>query len=227
MMSSAAHGPDLLGQFLRATAASRFQRGAGKIRRVRFMAQAPSDTADLLARCAGSDGAAFRQLYETKSGWLYGIALRITRQPALASDAVHDALLQVWRHSARFDPERGNADAWLVSLVRYRALDIARRQMRETPGLTLPEQTDSDPDALSRLVTSDDSEALRHCLQQIEAPRRSLVLLAFIEGLTQSEVAARVGQPLGTVKSSIRRALLSLRGCIETMSGSSPREQRP
>ena len=191
------------------------------------MTQPASETADLLARCAASDGAAFRLLYERKAPWLYAIALRITRQPALASDAVHDALLQVWRHSARFDPERGSPEAWLVSLVRYRALDIARRQMRETPGLDLPETADTDPDALSRLLTSDDSQSLKHCLQQIEAPRRSLVLLAFIEGLTQSEVAARVGQPLGTVKSSIRRALLSLRNCLDALSGDSPRGQTP
>ena len=110
----------------------------------------------------------------------------------MASDAVHDALLQVWRNSARFDPERGNADAWLISLVRYRALDIARKQIRETPGVDIPDQPDTDPDALSRLVTGTESQALRHCLEQVEAPRRSLVMLAFIEGLTQNEVSARV-----------------------------------
>jgi RNA polymerase sigma-70 factor (ECF subfamily) len=190
------------------------------------MTLVPSDTASLLARCAASDAAAFRKLYDTNSGRLYGIALRITRQPALASDAVHDALLQVWRNSARFDPERGNADGWLISLVRYRALDIARRQARETPGLDIPEQTDTDPDALSRLVTGSESKALRHCLEQVEAPRRSLVLLAFIDGLTQNEVAARVGQPLGTVKSSIRRALLSMRSCLQTMLGGTATERQ-
>ncbi len=216
----------LLGDFLHATAVAPLQRGAGRPRRVIPMALLPSDTASLLARCAASDAAAFRQLYDSNSGRLYGIALRITRQPALASDAVHDALLQVWRNSAQFDPERGNADGWLISLVRYRALDIARRQSRETPGLEIPEQTDTDPDALSRLVTGSESKALRHCLEQVEAPRRALVILAFIEGLTQNEVAARVGQPLGTVKSSIRRALLSMRSCLQTMLGGSAAERQ-
>jgi RNA polymerase sigma-70 factor (ECF subfamily) len=190
------------------------------------MSLVQSDTASLLARCAASDAAAFRQLYDAYSGRLYGIALRITRQPALASDAVHDALLQVWRNSARFDPERGNADGWLISLVRYRALDIARRQTRETPGLEIPEQMDTDPDALSRLVTGSESKALRHCLEQVEAPRRALVMLAFIDGLTQNEVAARVGQPLGTVKSSIRRALLSMRSCLQAMLGGTDTERQ-
>ncbi len=178
-----------------------------------------SETADLLARCAVSDGVAFRRLYELHSARLYGIALRITRQPALASDAVHDAFLQVWRNAARFDPERGNAEGWLISLVRYRALDIARRQVREQPGHEIPEQADTDPDALSQLVAGSNGQALKTCLEQIDAPRRFLVTLSFIEGLTQSQVAERLGQPLGTVKSTIRRALLSLRSCLEQSSG--------
>ena len=178
-----------------------------------------SETADLLARCAASDGVAFRRLYELHSARLYGIALRITRQPALASDAVHDAFLQVWRNAARFDPERGNAEGWLISLARYRALDIARRQVREQPGHEIPEQVDTDPDALSQLVAGSNGQALKTCLEQIDAPRRSLVTLSFIEGLTQSQVAERLGQPLGTVKSTIRRALLSLRNCLERSSG--------
>ncbi len=226
-MAALAFAPNgLLGDFLQATPVFPLQRGAGRPRRVTPMTMIQSDTASLLARCAVSDAVAFRQLYDANAGRLYGIALRITRQPALASDAVHDALLQVWRNSARFDPERGNADGWLISLVRYRALDIARRQSRETPGLEIPEQTDTDPDALSRLVTGSESKALRHCLEQIEAPRRSLVMLAFIDGLTQNEVAARVGQPLGTVKSSIRRALLSMRSCLQTMLGGTAEERR-
>jgi RNA polymerase sigma-70 factor (ECF subfamily) len=226
-MSGAALTPlGLLDGFLPATPVFSLQWDARHYRRVRFIALVQSDTASLLARCANADAAAFRQLYEANSGRLYGIALRITRQPALASDAVHDALLQVWRNSARFDPERGNADAWLISLVRYRALDIARKQIRETPGVDIPDQADTDPDALSRLVAGSESQALRHCLEQIEAPRRSLVMLAFIDGLTQNEVAARVGQPLGTVKSSIRRALLSMRSCLQSVLGIAGVEDR-
>lgn len=180
-----------------------------------------SETANLLARCAGGDGAAFQDLYKLHSARLYGIALRITRQPALASDAVHDAFLQVWRNAARYDPERGNAEGWLISLVRYRSLDIARRQMREQPGLAIPEQADPDPDALTALVGSSNGQALKMCLEEIDPAKRSLVLLSFIEGLTQLQVAERLGQPLGTVKSTIRRTLLSLRGCLQRASGDS------
>ena len=122
---------------------------------------------------------------------------------------MHDALLQVWRNAARFDPARGNARAWLVSLVRYRALDAVARTRREVPGRPrrAPEQVDPDPDPLDRLLTTRAGQALHRCLAEVGADRRQLVVLAFIDGLSHSEVAARVGQPLGTVKSSIRRAL--------------------
>ncbi len=174
-----------------------------------------SRTAQLLGQCAQGDAKAFRSLYEAMSARLYGVALRITRNPALASDAVHDAMLQVWRNADRYSPERGNADGWLVSLVRYRALDLIRKHGRESTGVDVPEQVDEDPDALSRMVSQSDGAALRACLDMVDPARRRLILLAFIEGLTQSEVAARVSQPLGTVKSTIRRVLIGLRACLD------------
>ena len=173
----------------------------------------------LLQRCAAQDEPAFRQLYDVLSSRMYGVALRITRQPQLAADAVHDAYLQVWRQSAKYDPERGNAEAWLLALVRYRALDITRRRVREVVVDEVPEQTDTDPDPLSRLQGATEAEALHRCLAEVEPERRRLVVLAFVDGLSHSELAERVGQPLGTVKSTIRRALQALRGCLERHEG--------
>jgi RNA polymerase sigma-70 factor (ECF subfamily) len=177
------------------------------------------NTAALLVRCGNADAKAFKQLYDLNSARLYGIALRITRNGPLASDAVHDAMLQVWRNAAQYDPARGNADGWLMSLVRYRALDLMRKQRRETTGLELPEQIDEDPDALSQLVSKSENTALHICLEEVEPPRRQLLLLAFVNGLTQSQVATQLGQPLGTVKSTIRRALLALRSCLQRLGG--------
>src|SRR4051794_13805169 len=134
-------------------------------------AAAPSggeDAAALLYRCAVRDRAAFRTLYDRWGSRLHGIALRITRQPSLAADATHDAFVQVWQQAGRFDPARGSAEAFLVSLVRYRALDIVRRQTRETPGYEPEEQEDDSPDALSRLVTSAEGAALHRCLRLLE-----------------------------------------------------------
>ncbi len=173
------------------------------------------ELATLLAQCALADGVAFRRLYEQQAPFLYGVALRITRQPALASDAVHDALLQVWCKAARYDPARGSAHAWLLSLLRYRAVDAMRRTQREVQGVELPEQAGLDPGVLDRLLSSEAGTALHTCLHGIAPERRRLVLMAFVDGLTHAEIAARVAQPLGTVKSGIRRALLALRACLE------------
>jgi RNA polymerase sigma-70 factor (ECF subfamily) len=173
------------------------------------------ELATLLGLSARGDEDAFRQLYDLESPRLYAVALRITRQSALAADAVHDAFLQVWRNAARFDPARGNARAWLLSLVRYRAIDAVARARREVLGAEPGDQPDPDPNPLERLLAHKEGEALHRCLEQVPTPRRDWVMLAFLDGLTHVELANRVGQPLGTVKSGIRRALQALRSCLE------------
>lgn len=196
--------------------AFRPHRGEAVLPQTEVMETGPAaELTELLRRCADADRAAFRRLYELQSPRLYGVALRITRQPALAADAVHDALLQVWQNARRFDINRGNPEAWLLSLVRYRALDITRRNSRELSGLELPDTVDDDPDPLAQLIGSVEGEALHRCLQTLPPDRRRLVVMAFIDGLTHSELAQRLDQPLGTVKSWIRRALLNLKRCLE------------
>lgn len=175
----------------------------------------PDALAVLIPRIAAGDRGAFRRVYDLHAPRLYAVALRITRQAPLASDAVHDALLQLWRNAGRFDLDRGNPEAWLVSLVRYRALDIARRRVREVSDEDVPEPIDEDPDPLQRLAASRDASALHACLAQLEADRRRLLALAFIDGLSHSEVAERLQLPLGTVKSWIRRSLQALQLCLE------------
>ena len=169
----------------------------------------------LLSRCGGGDRTAFRRLYDLQSARLYGQALRLTRQPQLAADAVHDAFLQVWQRSSRFDPARGHAEAWLSSLLRYRAIDILRKRSRENYGVEAADEPDPGPDPLHQLVSSSDGIALRRCLDQLEEGQRRVVLLAFVDGLSHSELAGRLQAPLGTVKSWVRRALLGLRRCLE------------
>ena len=173
------------------------------------------DLAGLLWLIAAGDRMAFHRLYRAQSPRLYAVALRITRHSALAADAVHDAFLQVWKNAGQFDNSRGNPEAWLVSLARYRALDIARRRGREVSDDDVPEQADTDPDALSRLQTTQEASALHRCLSGLEPDRRRLVVMAFVDGLTHTEVAERAAMPLGTVKSWIRRSLLTLRSCLE------------
>jgi RNA polymerase sigma-70 factor (ECF subfamily) len=175
-----------------------------------------TDAAFLLQRVASGDRAAFRALYDSWGTRLHGIALRITRQGSLAADATHDAFVQVWRDADRFDPVRGSAEAFLVSLVRYRALDIVRRRGREVQGNVVDERVDETPDALAALISRAESAALRRCLALLDAEHRRLMVMAFVDGFSNRELAAQLQMPLGTVKSWIRRSLLTLRECLAT-----------
>ena len=175
----------------------------------------PITTENLVRRCASGDIAAFRALYSSQAARLHGLALRITREPALAADAVQDTFLQVWFRAEQYDHTRGAADAWLTALLRYRAIDIVRRRTREQMSLALPEMASDEPDPLEALTASAEGSALWTCLNQLPPDRRSLLVRAFVDGLSHSELAASLGEPLGTVKARIRRALLALRQCID------------
>lgn len=170
--------------------------------------------AALLRSCGARDAEAFRKLYERQSGRLYGIALRITRQPALAADAVHDAMLQVWQRAAQFDASRGSPEAWLTGLVRYRAIDAVRRHGRESATDEPPEGEDPSPGPLDALLADRDGQALHRCLETLETTQRRAIVLAFVDGMTHAEIAARIRAPLGTVKSWVRRGLLALKECL-------------
>ena len=170
----------------------------------------------LLGACAQGDQHALKLLYDREAPRLYGLALRILRQQAAAADAVQDAFLQIWQKAATFDPVRGNAEAWLVSIVRYRALDTVRRRSKEVlsddPGLG---DTVEHFDPVAALDASRDGARLRHCLEQLEEKNRRAIVLAFVDGLSHSEVAKRIATPLGTVKAWIRRGMIALKGCLE------------
>ncbi len=178
-----------------------------------FASPTPTD-AQLIARCAAQDRAAFRALYSKWSARLHGVALRITRDPALAADATHDAFVQVWQQAGRFDPSKGEASSWLTTLARYRALDMVRRRGREVLGHESAEEPDPGPDQLSQLLTAADGGALKRCLDMLAADRRQLVLMAFVNGLSHSQLSAKLNLPVGTVKSWIRRSLLGLKECL-------------
>jgi RNA polymerase sigma factor (sigma-70 family) len=111
-------------------------------------------------------------------------------------------------------PGVGSAEGWLIGIVRYRALDIIRRRSREVPGYEAEDREDDAPNALTRLLNTAEGAALHRCLGELEEDRRRLVVLAFVDGLSHSELAERMSVPLGTIKSWIRRSLISLRGCL-------------
>ncbi len=174
------------------------------------------DLDDALRRCAGGDGAALRAIYDAEAPRMLGVALRILRRPALAEEAVHDAFVQVWQRAASFDAARGGGRTWLYAVLRHRALNILRGEVRtdlvddfEPMNLVSGEE---DPEEVVERLS--DASALRRCLERLEPARRRLVVLSYMHGLSHGELAARVGVPLGTMKSWLRRSLLALRECL-------------
>ena len=186
-----------------------------------FMADEPTaslSSAAILIEAVGlGSQAALRRLYDLESRRLYGIALRIVRRPAIAAEVLQEAFIQVWRNARTFSPERGAAEAWLTGIVRFRALDAVRRHGREVlsddPALG---DRAMEPDVIERIDAAADAGALRRCLGALDDNQRRCVILAFVEGFSHSEIAARLAAPIGSVKSWVRRGLLALRSCLES-----------
>ena len=165
----------------------------------------------LVLLAARSEQHALAELYDRYGRTAYGLALRILRDEALAEDAVQEAFLAVWRTAARFVPERAKASTWILTLVHRRAVDIVRReQIRRTDTLdetTEPSGGGVDEEAWLRLQR----ERVQHALRQLPDQQREALELAYYGGFTQSELAERLGQPLGTIKSRMFAGLSRLR----------------
>lgn len=163
------------------------------------------------------------RLYEASAGRVYGLALRIVRQPALAEEIVEDVFWQVWREAPRFDAERGRVLSWLLAIARSRAIDALRRQERarchEVPadeGLEDHRASDADDDPQDLVAASQHHQQLHAVLAALDPLPRQLLSLAFFRGCTHEEIATQTGIALGTVKSQIRRTLAALRSQLAT-----------
>jgi RNA polymerase sigma-70 factor (ECF subfamily) len=174
-----------------------------------------SSLEDLIAAVGAGSSAALKRLYELESRRLYGVALRIAGRPELAADALQEAFIQIWQKARSYSTERGSAAAWLTGIVRYRAIDLVRKLGREilSGDSSLGDSAEA-PDIEEQIDRALAEDALRRCVGQLEANQRRCVGLAFVEGLSHAEIAARLNQPLGSVKSWIRRGLIWLRSCL-------------
>lgn len=170
-----------------------------------------------LKRCAEGDQQGLRAIYDREGPRMLGVATRLIRRRALAEEAVHDALLSIWRHAGRFDPQRGSGLTWIYTILRNRALTILRDESRtELVDSPIGEETAADEDSPEKIVSGlSDARALRHCLEQLDAKRRNAIVLAYTEGLSHGELAGRLRIPLGTVKSWLRRSLMTLKDCLK------------
>lgn len=169
-----------------------------------------------LFACARGEHAALQRLYERDARWLMGVALRIVRRRELADEVLHDAFLRIWQKSATYSPTLGSARGWIYSVVRHRALDVARKHQHELPSSAslLEDLTADGLGPLATLSCSRDISALHHCLERLDEQKRACILLAYVDGYSQSQIAVHLASPLGSVKAWTRRGLLVLKECL-------------
>jgi RNA polymerase sigma-70 factor (ECF subfamily) len=163
----------------------------------------------LVALVARSDDDALAELYDRYGRTAYGLARRVLRDDTLAEDAVQEAFMSVWRGATRFVPERASASTWLLTLVHRRAVDLVRRENRRRtePLDAAAEAPVEDETPWLRL----ERERVQGALRQLPDPQREAIELAYYGGFTQSELADRLGQPVGTIKSRMFAGLARLR----------------
>ncbi len=173
-----------------------------------------------LRAVAAGERAALREVYDLTSAKLFGVCLRILNDRVEAEDVLQDVYVTVWNRAGRFDPERASPITWLATIARNRAIDrlraLAPERARRAEGLDAAERiADEAPGALERLEATDEAARLRACLEGLEEKPRAAILAAFFGGRTYEDLACGAGVPLGTMKSTIRRGLIRLKGCLE------------
>jgi RNA polymerase sigma-70 factor (ECF subfamily) len=170
----------------------------------------------LLERCAQRDAAALQALYERASPQLFAILLRILKRNEIAEEALQDVFLSVWRRAASYDAGKGPALAWLVTIARYRALDLIRSGAaalaQASPAIDEPTEPEAGPPEQADLA--EHAQRLEDCMSRLSPDQRQCIRLAYFDGLAHSEIASSVSSPIGTIKSWIRRGLTVLRECL-------------
>jgi RNA polymerase sigma-70 factor, ECF subfamily len=173
----------------------------------------------LLARVALSDQQAFAELYRLTSSHLYAVALRILRESGAAEEVLQESYVNIWHHAGSYVAAKSQPLTWLTSIVRNRCLDQLRRREVDTVTIDDEEQgmmlADDRPSPMEMLLSSADALAVRDCVEGLEAGQKQAIALAFYQGLSHSELARHLRQPLGTVKSWVRRGLERLKTCLD------------
>ena len=171
----------------------------------------------LIARSALGDREAFRELYRATAPKLFGAALRILRREDWAEEVLQECFVSLWRHAPDYNASRAAPMTWMTSIVRNRCLDWLRRPNPEPLADEALEALESEAAGpLALLESGRDSAALARCLRGLEPKQRQAIALAFFDGLSHGELAQHLRQPLGTVKTWVRRGLARLRSCLET-----------
>ena len=186
--------------------------------RLQPAAESQAEDESSLRRLASGDQAAAARLYDRHVRPLYSLILRILGNETEAEDVLQEVFAQAFRQASRYDARRGAVAAWLLTIARSRAIDHLRarrtRVEARTGEQTLGEMPDAQPDAASTMLDEERSRLVRQALGELPMLQRMAIELAYYEGLSHSEIAERLEQPLGTVKTRIRLGLLKLRDVL-------------
>ena len=178
------------------------------------------DDRQLLRRIVGKDKDALDTLYGRYATPVYSLALHMLKQPPLAEEATQDVFLNIWLKAASFNPERGQARSWIMSVAHHRVIDVIRSR-RRTATMTDPEGYETlerlpsgGASVESQVQQNLDRERIMGALATLPENQREVIMLAYFEGFSQSEMAERLGQPLGTIKTRVRLAMQKLRSAL-------------
>ena len=171
----------------------------------------------LLNQCAQGDHNAFAELYRLTAPKLFPLSVRMLKRRDWAEEALQESFVRIWQGAGRYRSGRGSAMTWMASIVRYRCLDMLRHE-RLQPSLqdTEAHESDANPgsEPMQATLLSSETQALLKCMDQLDARQRRSILLAYYGGYTHREIAQRMGAPIGTVKSWIRRSLEHIKECL-------------
>jgi RNA polymerase sigma-70 factor (ECF subfamily) len=182
----------------------------------------PDVSVRLLGEIARGDRDAFGRFYDLHAALVHTFALRVLRERGEAEEVVQDVFVQVWRQADTYSADRGTPEAWLLTMTRSRGIDKLRSRRRRDEMVRPAENPDRMPEPAAAESVAGPAEAratLGGALADLPANQRSVLELAYFDGLTQSEIAARLGEPLGTVKTRMRSVLERLRSALAAGSG--------
>jgi RNA polymerase sigma-70 factor (ECF subfamily) len=188
---------------------------ASTVPTVKAAASQEASRCELVRRIGAGDQGALSALYDGSSRLVYAVALRILNEPADAEEVTLDVYTQVWRSATTFDPDRGSVTAWLVALARSRAIDRVRssssRDRYEELVADFPETAASGDDPEANASLRQQQGFVLTALRQLSADQRTAIHLAYFSGLSHNDISARLGVPLGTIKTRIRQGMIKLR----------------
>ncbi len=176
----------------------------------------PAELVWLIAAVAKKDEAAFERLYGATRAKLYGVVLRILRRQDLAEEVVQEAYVKIWNSAGQFDPNVASPITWTASIARNRAIDIVRRRNE----LSIQDEAEAmevaadSPDPLARREMTEELKRLLECVGRLEPDRQKLVLLAYYNGWSREQLAAKFDAPVNTVKTWLRRSMIEIRECL-------------